>query len=152
MNTKNDFYIKLLEFGVSHDTGFSFNEITKDKELSSSEEKKEVIREYIERAFRSSNNFPGGYPTQETPFICIKRGNDGTNDNSKYKLTFDAYFKYIDYLELKAARTSSRRAFLTAIIAIIISALALWASIYMGGPVKINRDQFNQVIQKLEQK
>lgn len=145
---RNNFYTKLLEYGIKNEKGFNFDYIIADKKLSLTEEEKKIVEKYIKDAFNNSHlNFAGGASYQETPFLCIHEGNGHLGYNSKYTLTFDANFKYIDYLELREARSAAKKAFFTAIIAIILAFVTLIIS--FNNSVKLDESQFDQIIKLL---
>ncbi|MBT6049643.1 MAG: hypothetical protein HOG49_22820 [Candidatus Scalindua sp.] len=65
-------------------------------------------------------------------------------------INMDAYFRYLEYIELKEARSSSKTATYFAIIAITISIIAMGFSIYFSykqliSPTKIEAAQFEKI-------
>ncbi len=69
-------------------------------------------------------------------------------DQSKYTLSYEAYFTYIGHL-------SSKRALKIAICAIIISILVLGAAVYysqkqLDSPIKIDPNQFHELLQSVK--
>ena len=76
--------------------------------------------------------------------------NRGTNDKVKWFMQMEAYFRLLEYVELKEARASSTKATIFAGIAIVISIFATSASIYYSNkqistPTTIESSQFEQI-------
>jgi len=149
-----DVYIKILEFGINRIGGFTYNEIISAKELKNLEKwEKDIIDKYLLSAFRNKQHVNQMKSADyETMFFIIEGGDGNYNDNTtKYVLSLDSRFKYIDYIELKEAREMSRqanknanKALWFAVATIIISIILTFLQIY--SPVEIKNKQINQIV------
>lgn len=149
-----DVYIKILEFGINRTGGFTYDEIINAKELKKLEEwEKKIIDKYLLCAFRNKQHIDQMKSADyETMFFIIEGGGGNYNDiATKYTLSLDSRFKYIDYIELKEAREMSRqanknanRALWFAVVTIVVSIfLTLW-QIY--SPIEIKGTQIDSII------
>jgi hypothetical protein len=146
-----NFYIKLLRYGYKNPQGFSYKEIIEDNPLKLNNEEKEIIKIYLQVAY--NNNYRG--LNNETPFKVFKESSD--TRQCTYIISYEAFFNYIDYLELKIAKKMSKEAYISSRKAIIItgiglaiSVLSFFASIYfsikqINTPIKINESQFEML-------
>ena len=116
-------YLKVLEFGKNKPKGFSFNELTSYFGNKLEEWEVSVLHHHAQTAFVNKTNIR---PQKDSMFTCVVHGKDIYN--SKFALSLESYFKYIDYLELKQAKKishdaneNSKRAQELAIQAIIVA-------------------------------
>lgn len=155
-------YIRLLEFGDRHFNGFSYKEIIEDKELDLNEWEKGVVDAYLKNSSDSANqNIVKQSPIKSDIFVLIEKGHEIFNqkeDSKKYIINYEAYFNYIDYLELVEARKTAedannhaiwsiRVAIGTLVISIIFSALSVfYQRKQLNNPIEIKQEQFKQLI------
>lgn len=152
-----DAYIKILEFGINRAMGFTYDEIINAKELKKLKEWEiKIIDKYLNNALinhQRSNTLEA--TILETMFIIIKGGGkDHRDSNTKYILNYDSRFKYIDYIELKEVRESTRKANRNANIAIGFAVITILISISLTlwqikSPIEIKDEQVNTIINKI---
>jgi len=107
--SKDDFYVRVLRWAKEKGSeGFSLSDM--DKELSLTEKQSNLI-DYTAN-------------TDTSVFI-----NPETR-TSIFKLSFEGYFKLLEYDELQEARASATQARFYAIIAILISAILSLIGVY----------------------
>ncbi len=95
-------------------------------------------------------------PVMDSMFLVIEKNRDLERiENHKFILKYDAYFNYIDYLELQAAKKSSIEANKNA-------KYALWAVVFttlvsiiltifqIKAPVEIDHQQLNEIITSIQ--
>lgn len=88
-------------------------------------------------------------------FIVIEKDKDLEKiENHKFVLKYDAYFNYIDYLELQAAKQASIEASKNAKYALWAVAFTTLVSIILTiiqilAPVEIDNDQLNKIITQI---
>ncbi len=160
---EKDLYIKLLDYGFKNPQGFNFKTIKEYLKLNEYDER--ILEINIENAFINTRNrdVDSKAAVQETIFLCLAdRQGRHFDEGKKYVLTLEARGKYIDYLELTEARKFSQKASLDAKRAINIAKWALIVSIIIAfisiifsliqilRPIKIDKSQFNQVIEYLD--
>ncbi|MCC6290793.1 hypothetical protein IT398_01870 [Candidatus Nomurabacteria bacterium] len=144
------FLIQVLEWAEKKPNGFTKEELIASRTFENWE--KEILDGYFADA--DTNHKRTGLPSftylPETIFHVIRM-----NPKKAYVLTPDAFFKYIDYTELKLARQTAKEAknsseksikissfsVRIAIFAIMISLLAL----FMTQTVKLEDEQFRRV-------
>lgn len=155
-------YIKILEFGHARIEGFTYNEIIESLQIIQDSWEDKIIKSYIFNALHSgeiidfispnSGHNSAIRPTMDSIFIVIEKGKDiEKNENHKLVLKYDAYFNYIDYLELQAAKQSSVEANKNAKYALWAVAFTTLVSIILTiiqilAPVEIDNHQFNEII------
>lgn len=103
-------YIKVSEFNYAHPEWFSPNELSASINFSNWEIK--ILKQHFSNAFHSSRNT--AISTLETIFFVVEPRSamqdwDAIN-NSKFTLKSEAFFNYLDYLELQEARKISQQA------------------------------------------
>jgi hypothetical protein len=127
---KDNIYINLLKYGVKKSNGFNFQKVIA-KFPSFDEWEREIVKENMENAHYNKGMVGSpGFGKKDSIFYCIHYGtNNATDKDNNYIITPEAYFNYIDYLELKEARKTAKKAHTTSIIAIGIATAALIASI-----------------------
>jgi len=137
---KDDLYIAILKHGYD-----KINEgVTYDS-----------VRQHLEKlgySFDADDNISRLHKLfYETFSLHTGKKTRGTVDSeSKYYIDIDAYFKLVEYTELKEARRASKNATYFAIIAIVISIVAFGFSIYFSikqlkSPTKIETTQFEMI-------
>jgi len=132
---KKNLYIKIMEFGDKHQQGFIYQDLKDALELEPWEDK--IVQEYMNNAIKNGKGRPhwngiigsGGFiePDIETIFFVIDMMG-GIND-SKFVIKYDAYFSYINYLELQEMKKSSKWAMRTAVVSIFIGIIGAIVSI-----------------------
>jgi hypothetical protein len=178
---KHNFYIKILEYGKDHLEGFNYSEIKEGlKEKLERELQKEeivILEKYLRRANENERGIDNIF--RETMFISLRddRFSEFNQNNVKYIINFEAFSKYIDYIELKEARKYSRESLKYAekslrkaeeslkyagkslkiskiiiwisIGSFIISAIVsiYFSAIQIKTPIEINKEQFNQMLE-----
>ena len=154
---EKDIYIKILEYGINHVNGFTYNEIMGAKELKELKGwELNMIDKYLLNAYRNKQYIEQMKPADlETMFFTIEAGGSNYKDNTyKYGLNLDSRFKYIDYIELKETREMSRNANRNAIIAISITIITTFVSILLTlwqikSPIEIESKQVDYIINKI---
>jgi hypothetical protein len=167
MKTHN-FYIKILEFGKDHLEGFNYSEIKEGlKEKLERELQKEeivILEKYLYRANSNESKLIDNV-YRETIFVSLR--NDSKlkfdDDDLKYIINFEAFSKYLDYLDLKGTREFSNQSLKYAenslqktktailislgalIVLILVSAISIYFSaIQIKNSNRIEENQFNQ--------
>ncbi len=139
---KNNLYLRILEFWEAHPKWFTYSELKKNTTLQNWED--DVIRRYLYNAVLNNNesnkvlhetiflkiNISHNQPWQtvETTKLILPSEEEKMNEsirNSHFILKYDAYFNYIDYLELQKAIENSKEASSQARLAMYI-AVWLW--------------------------
>ena len=123
---KSDFYIELLKFCDGICGEFSYSQL-KDGLLKDAKEWEEkIVSTYLDSAHKNKwNQDVGKYSDYETIFWCTHHGSSPISNDSKYILSYNAKFNYIDYLELQLARNNAVKARNYSIIAIAIAVLSI---------------------------
>src|SRR3989344_8396274 len=154
--SESNVYIRTIEFGLKYPNGFSYGEIINNSELELREWEKSVIDEYLKNAYEnfSFGDLAEGNADRETLFLMIKKGKgDFTDDSYRYTINLDAYFKFIDYEEIRLARKAARDAKILSWMAIIIAILIpFFAARYINQTVNIDHSQFEELKTMLEKK
>jgi len=129
-------YINSLELGYNNSSnGISFNDIVKQLDINLSNDRFKLnytiwfysnfYNEFIEKYVIGSNNFPNSNNRISTATI----ENISKHNNEISFIKGDSVNKYIDYVELRDARVSSRKAIRIAYTSIIIALLSIVAQI-----------------------
>jgi hypothetical protein len=150
-NVKKDedsIHLRAVRWGFKKPNGFGYTEI--EKHYSKREQEWEVVKVFLMNARRNKD----ASTNLNTPYMVLKTTGSGDNE-ATFTLNYDAYFNYLDYLELVMAQRNARSAFWTAIIAIFISIVATGISIYYSqkqieSPVKMEAGQYHQLIETIE--
>jgi len=118
---EKNLYLRITEYGVKHPKGFSCDKILRNKTLNLKKDEKSVVEKYLHSAHVNARETKtmARSGNSETPFLLIGNpsGHMYSDETNKYTLSFDAHFKYVDYLELKFAREHATQA----------KTLSLWA-------------------------
>lgn len=148
-----NFYIRVIEYGMKEPDGFTYNEVVNSSELNLNNREKEIIKKYFNNAYINSyrdesKSRSGG---TETLFLVVNRsGTAFDQDSNKYVINIDSYFKYLDYQELKLARQNARTARNLSLAAIGIAALsiiiAILVPIFIKQTVKLDTSQFEKIL------
>ena len=128
---KNYFLLKALDWAVRRSKGFSYSDLMSSSNFA--EWERSVLTWYFENAAKNSQrrNSPNLVQIPETVFYVIHHGGSNfKDDHFQYVLTSDAFFKLIDYEELKEARKNAKNAFWFSITAIIIASITLIITIF----------------------
>jgi len=158
--SERNVYIRTIELGLKYPNGFSYGEIINNSELGLREWEKDVIVEYLKNAYENFTfgDIPQGNADRETLFLMIKEAKGGgkgdfTDDSHRYTINLDAYFKFIDYEEIRLARKAARDAKILSWMAIIIAILIpFFAARYINQTVNIDHSQFEELKTMLEKK
>lgn len=145
---KQHFYLKALEIGFdSKDIGVSFNETNEKLNQLEYEFNEDLFRDWYYRNFEHKNRVTfSNKPTT---------GVSADLDNTKYRLSSDSLFQYLEYLELKEARVNSKSARKQSLIAIGIAILSLLVSVgtsvagilYQSKPERQREIQLKELIE-----
>lgn len=146
--------IRVIEWGLNHPDGFGVAEILDDTVLSLNPQEKDIIRTYLQIAYKNSYTMTvtgSGPVSSESLFLILHRfGTDYLNEGNKYVISLDAHFSFIDYQELKFARQNAKEAKSLSVLAILISAAALIipviVAVCMTQDVKIDNEQMNSLL------
>ena len=154
--SERNVYIRTIEFGLKYPNGFSYGEIINNSELELREWEKDVIDEYLKNAYENFafGSLAEGNADRETLFLMIRKGKGDLKDGShRYTINLDAYFKFIDYEEIRLARKAARDAKILSWMAIIIAILIpFFAARYINQTVNIDHSQFEELKTMLEKK
>lgn len=104
---------------------------------------KQILNKFFENALNSNS---GHNPDLETPFFVFRMDHN-LSDRILYSIKRDVIFSYIDYLELKEARKSSKSAKRWAIFAILLNVIAIFVQVYTSETNKIDEKQFIEIKQ-----
>ncbi len=137
---KKHLFIRVAEYAYEHPEGFIYEDLIDNNIISWVVEEK-IMQEHFNNAYFKIVH--RAESTLDTMFLVIEQ-KQGFRD-SKCILTMDAYFNYIDYLEFQAARKNSKQAMWTAIIAIVLSLLAIWVQITTSISTQIDKGQFDEI-------
>lgn len=147
---KKDIYIQLLEYGQKSTDTFNFQQLKRDLGFTKLEEV--VVKNYLTVACLNKLHLDAlKEPEKATPFLCVEL--DKTNDffglDTKYTINYESSFNYFDYLELKEARETSVSARRLAIVAVIVSILGLFSTLFVAlfltQNVEIHQGQFQEL-------
>jgi len=138
-----DLYITILKYGKTHLLdGVTYSSV--EKYLNSKGYSTEGDLHRLRYRIMFNDVFED--PVHRTLYV------DGSSDQEKFTLfiKMEAYFRLLEYEELKDARKSSKKAQTFSTIAIAISIVALGLSIYfsikqINSPVTLEMDQFEQI-------
>ncbi len=156
MDPEENFYIRVIEYGIKHPDGFTYDEIIDSKELGLKDWEKEAMKKYFHNAYVNfnQNESMGKSGSAETLFLLINRKNlNFIHDSNKYTINFDSHFKYIDYQELKFARENAKTAKTLSLCAIGIAVLSIAAAIFAQlwlNTVRIDPEQINRILNALK--
>jgi hypothetical protein len=130
---ENNLYLRILKFWEAHPEWFTYKQI--ESVLSPKDWEDRIIQEYLLNAVKNSKFFDSIYwgNYKDTVFFMLERQDDIRNradpieylSKSTFIIKYDAFFNYIDYLELQKAIENSKQASIQAKIAIYV-AVGLW--------------------------
>lgn len=148
---ENTIQLRAIKYGIKFSNGFMYSDIQQHYRRRSSEWA--IVNEYLNEAWNNKN----GVFSRTTPFVLLEKLGNGNADQSKYILSYEAYFNYLGYLALLEVRKSSRIAFWTAIAAILISIVSLVVLIHysqkqINSPTKMDSGQFQELLQASKNK
>ncbi|MCU8361994.1 hypothetical protein OC503_02630 [Vibrio vulnificus] len=145
MDTKEDVYIRTIEYAVEKDGSFNLTKMLED--LALNEQQIEMIRHQVAS---------GGLLAHEYTYSHVV---ESVNIQREVKVWCSALdrFRLLEYQELRDARESSRSANTKAIFAIIVSIVSFMASIFislyqMSTPISLPSSHFEhqkEIINKL---
>ena len=155
-------YLKIIKFCLSKERGFKSKHIVEWLKLSSAEKKLLELNIYNAYIWNPNTIFiHEDHSVNLSEFEATKINLSTKNKQQKsiakcasdintYYLTFEAISSYYDYLELKEARETSKKAFNFSITAIIISLTTLLISVYyshkqINTPISIEEKQINEI-------
>jgi len=155
-------YLKIIKFCLSKERCFKSKHIVEWLKLSSAEKKLLELNIYNAYIWNPNTIFihedhSVNLSEFEAPKINLSTKNKQqksiakcASDINTYYLTFEAISSYYDYLELKEARETSKKAFNFSITAIIISLTTLLISVYyshkqINTPISIEEKQINEI-------
>lgn len=158
MSQEENFFIRIIEYGIEHPNGFTYDEIINGAPLNLKDWEKEIIKKYFNNAYINSRRDESKDRSgpAETPFLLVDRrvGGDYANSLNKYVINFDSYFKYLDYQELKFARENAKTARNLSLYAIGIATfsiiVAILVPIIIKQTVKIEVKQFDQILSAIK--
>ena len=112
-------HLRSIRYGIKHPNGFMYSSIKKyySKRLS----EWAIVDEYLNEAWNNKN----GVVSRITPYVLLDKMGNGNADQSKYTLSYEAYFAYLQYRNAKNARFWS-------IIAIVVATLSMLGSIFFS--------------------
>ena len=138
MKKEKDIHIKVLDYGISKSSGFTFGELVRDLKLNELE--KRLIWSEISGADVLARS--GKYrPEQSTDY-----------DKEITILSFESRFRHLQYTALEEARKDSRRAIFISVVTLIVTvAISLWTfhstsrsdQVWKDSEIKILQDIMN---------
>lgn len=147
-NIEDSIYMKALELGYENDTnGISFNEVVSELKIDLSNELFEVNFAHWFYTNFYNENFEYSILAQQnstTDMYYFNKHNyesSKEHNNEKSFIRGDSLNKYIDYLELKRTRKSSRNATLISLLSMLIAL----ASIVISGIYPKDAKPFHDV-------
>ncbi|GEM_PF-4745298 len=113
---EDSIHIRAIRYGVKYPNGFMYADIKHyySKRLS----EWAIVDEFLNEAWNNKK----GVTNRITPFVLLEKMENGNIEQSKYTVSYEAYFAYLQYRNAKAARYWS-------IVAIVIAALSMLGSI-----------------------
>lgn len=138
---EDSIHLRAVKYGYLHPNGFSYKAIA--HHYSKRPAEWEVVKEFLHVA---QNNKDAGL-NHTTPYVLLHRYATSIEE-SVFVLSYEAFFNYLDYLELQQARKSAQDANFYARVAIGIATLAFIVSVIfsiwqINHPVKIDESQLN---------
>lgn len=106
-------HLRAIKYAMQFPNGFLYSDIQHHYSKRPSEWA--IVDEYLNEAWNNKNSSA----TRITPFVLLQKIGNGNADQSKYTLTYEAYFAYLQFTNAKNARFWS-------IIAIIIAAISMF--------------------------
>lgn len=126
-------YVRVIRYALNADQGFSVPELYSDKKAFLTDHEKEVLQIYFEFAYSNARQVStyGASGNSEGFFILAHKGPGWNHENTRYEISSDTLFKYLDLQELKLARKTSKEAKDLSWKAIYISIGAVLVSIFI---------------------
>lgn len=147
-----DVYIRMIEYGRQHSSGFTPDEIR--SAFSEKIEELNLVNKLLEDAWKNNRN-PISHPT---PFV-LSRDNNSINylTDCKYTLSYEANFNYLDYEELQQAKSNAKDAHCASILAIGIAIVSMIISAFFSyrqiiSPVSLDSNQYERILKTIDQK
>jgi len=145
---EDSIHLRAVRYGFKHPNGFSFIEI--EKHYSKRLQEWGVINTFL---LNARKNISIG-TSLNTPFVALTSREDKPRE-STYTLSYEAYFNYLEYIELLETRKNARAAFWTAIIAIFISIVTMIITIYyaqkqIDTPVTHDPQQYQSLLEAVK--
>jgi len=143
---ENDIYIVAMKYGYANlEKGVTHTEVKEYLESKGFKFETKQSKHHFDRIFTSIFSEPRGK--------SWKNHNEPNGDDFICYLNEDAYFKLLEYEELKNAQKSALSATRFAIIAIIISIIVAGFSIYysnkqLNSPIVIEKSQLKEITNK----
>jgi len=152
---EDHYLIRVLEWASGKPDGFTYDELVNAFEFT--EWQTCILHQYLKRAYSNANLTAIGSPNPrdtDTIFVATTTSGNFTDAHNRYGLTHEALFSYVDYQELKIARTNAIEAKRQSARAITVSILALAASVivpflislWMTQTVRIESEQGNTML------
>lgn len=139
---EDSIHLRAIRYGVKYPNGFMYANVKHyySKRLS----EWAIVNEYLNEAWNNKN----GVASRITPFVLLEKMGNGNADQSKYTLSYEAYFAYLQYRNAKNARFWSIIAIAIATLSILGSIIFSYLEIKLSN--KTNIDQENKVFQHLK--
>ena len=134
---ENNLYLRILKFWEEHTEWFTYKQIKERLKLQDWEN--QIIEEYLINALKNSKYYDtiywGNY--KDSVFFMIEceipqfssHSLEHDIDRAKFIIKYDAYFNYIDYLELQKAIENSKEANNHAKNAKRLALISIWIAI-----------------------
>lgn len=122
-NGEDTIHLRAIKYGIKFPNGFMYPAIK--YHYSKRPHEWMIVDEYLKEAWNNKNGISSGV----TPFVLLEKMGNGNADQSKYTLSYEAYFSYLGYLTLLETRKNSKIVFWTALVAIFIGIISLIISI-----------------------
>lgn len=120
IDLEKNLFVRVFAFGLEKSDGFDLQDLINAIKPNTWEQV--AIQRYIEKSYY--NHVNGN--SQETPFLTVQAYQGYAQ--SKYIISYDAQFSYLDYLELKNAQKIAKESRWWSSIAILLSLLAIGVS------------------------
>lgn len=110
---EDSIHLRAVRYGYKRPNGFLYKDIA--EHYRRRKEEWEVVRKFLMDAWR--NHTEG--VNLNTPYSLLEK--KANIDDCPFILSYEAYFNYLDYLELVEARKNARQAFWMSLVAILIA-------------------------------
>ena len=146
----DDFLFMVSKEGLKLPNGFTKDEILDRGKVALKENEMSVVTKYFDNAEKNTTRkASSGFPNLETMFFVAT----SEAGKSKFVISLDAKFRYIEYVELQEARRAADSARTLALWAIRIAVIGIILSFifayFITQNVKIDKEQFG-IINELQ--
>jgi len=134
-NKKEDtIHLRAIEYGMRFHSGFMYEYFRKHYERRDSDWR--VVNEFFNEAYNNKN----GLSSRVTPFVLLEKMGNGNCDQSKYILSYEAYFNYLAY---RNSKISNRIAIFALSITVLFSMVSV-LNVYKNNRQFDTNDRINK--------